>query len=678
MIAAPFTVAAPSGARIRDRLKNLTLEDATVLMRVGEHLGRHQRADLAERVTIGKVKAKDTQRARRKKALTAVSSSRWAGAMTRACEDQYRLSTRVLCDERAYLRRAVRAIDKRLAAPCGKRSKGGVRGYPTPAERFEKQRRLQVLKARLAAVESRVESGSPAITVGGRRLLKTRHNLADSQLTVEQWRQRWDAARLFLTADGESGAPHGNYTITVTPETGSVTMVLPEPLRHLANAPRGRYRLTCAVAFSHRREEWLDQVTANRAVRYDIVHDPVRGRWYLDASWSAEIAVLPTPEEVRAFGERLLGVDLNADHLAAYVLDPHGNPIGEPITVPIAVSGSASQSDGRLRAAISRLLAIAREYHCAGIAIENLGFDDARATGRETMGRGGRGKRFRRTVAAIPTAKFRERLRSMAFHAGLVVIAVDPAYTSVWGARYWKAPIQQQNQQVTVTRHHGASVAIGRRALGHRARRRPGVTAHDQRIVTRRAAGQAVLIPRARGTASPPRTASTPNTGGKTRPRQGGQLALFPDLEDRSWGHRISPVHAIRPTAANIARNGDNECMDDIDPVEQALHAARALVLADLAARKVAAAEVVSMVEDSVTHRRWWVEQWPEGLTYVAGLVAQDVQDALLERYGRWPLCPVCSSGDPHALDVEPELGPDPHWVCGKQGVVVAPVGALK
>ncbi|WP_030682164.1 hypothetical protein [Streptomyces sp. NRRL B-1347] len=117
--------------------------------------------------------------------------------------------------------------------------------------------------------------------------------------------------------------------------------------------------------------------------------------------------------------------------------------------------------------------------------------------------------------------------------------------------------------------------------------------------------------------------------------------------------------------------------MDTIDPLEQALHAARALVLADLAAREVAQADVVSFVEESVAHRRWWVEQWPEGAAYVAGLVAQDVQDRILERYGRWPLCPVCGSGEPHALDVEPELGPDPHWVCGKAGVVVAPVGGL-
>lgn len=116
---------------------------------------------------------------------------------------------------------------------------------------------------------------------------------------------------------------------------------------------------------------------------------------------------------------------------------------------------------------------------------------------------------------------------------------------------------------------------------------------------------------------------------------------------------------------------------EGVSSLEQALHAARARVLADLVAGGVAEADVVSMVEESVTQRRWWVEQWPDGVAYVAGLVAQDVQDTLLEKYGRWPLCPVCRSGEPHALDVEPELGEDPHWVCGQAGVRVAAVGAL-
>ncbi|MGK4582471.1 hypothetical protein [Kitasatospora sp. HPMI-4] len=112
--------------------------------------------------------------------------------------------------------------------------------------------------------------------------------------------------------------------------------------------------------------------------------------------------------------------------------------------------------------------------------------------------------------------------------------------------------------------------------------------------------------------------------------------------------------------------------------IETALHTARALVLADLTARDVAEAAVVSLVEKAVVHRRWWLEQWPAGVEFVLGLLAQDIQDALLEEYGRWPLCTVCAAeGDPHALSVEPELGPEPHWVCGKNGTVVAPVGQL-
>jgi hypothetical protein len=167
------------------------------------------------------------------------------------------------------------------------------------------------------------------------------------------------------------------------------------------------------------------------------------------------------------------------------------------------------------------------------------------------MGRGKRGKNFRRTVAGMPTARFRERLRGMAHHTGLTVIAVDPAYTSRWGARYWTKPLQEQSRKTTVTRHHAAGVAIGRRALGHRMRRRPGVTAHHRRMAARRATGQAPSPPRACGTASPPRTAGTPTQGGKTRLRRGDQLALLPDPQDRSEGHRT-----IRPDHGELTNTG--------------------------------------------------------------------------------------------------------------------------
>ncbi|MPZ63437.1 MAG: hypothetical protein GEU93_19565 [Propionibacteriales bacterium] len=104
---------------------------------------------------------------------------------------------------------------------------------------------------------------------------------------------------------------------------------------------------------------------------------------------------------------------------------------------------------------------------------------------------------------------------------------------------------------------------------------------------------------------------------------------------------------------------------------------ARARVLADLQACELADAETVSALEESVIQRRWWVDQWPEGVEYVGGLIAQDVQDAILDRIGRWPLCLRCEDADGHGLYIRPELGPNPHWVCEKSGQVVAPLGRL-
>ena len=78
---------------------------------------------------------------------------------------------------------------------------------------------------------------------------------------------------LVLAADGESGKRYGNETIRITPD-GEVTIKLPAPLAHLANAPHGRYVLACRVAFAHRGGEWADRVEANRAVAYRIHSTP--------------------------------------------------------------------------------------------------------------------------------------------------------------------------------------------------------------------------------------------------------------------------------------------------------------------------------------------------------------------------------------------------------------------
>jgi IS605 OrfB family transposase len=245
---------------------------------------------------------------------------------------------------------------------------------------------------------------------------------------------------------------------------------MPASLAHMANAPHGRYVLSGRVRFAHRGGQWRDRVAANRAVAYRIYEDTARGRWYLTASWTTPpVQVMPL---ATACAGGVVGVDMNADHLAAWRLDEHGNPVGAPRTFAYDLSGSASHRDAQVRHALIRLLHWA-DRHGLAIAVEDLDF-----TGETTREKHGRCKRFRKLISGMPVARLRARLVSMAAELGIPVVAVDPAYTSRWGAQHWHKPLTTKHRKPT--RHHAAAVAIGRRALGHPVRRRTAPPPHDR------------------------------------------------------------------------------------------------------------------------------------------------------------------------------------------------------
>ncbi len=517
-IAGPFVAAAPAGARVRARLR-VSPQDEAVLWAAGTHLGSLAGRDLAARCAEGRLDAKGRarSRARRKKALTPQSSSRWAGAITRTSEDQVRLAGQNLRAERNTLQARIRRIKARLPTPADGKA-GRVRGYATAAERHAKAIRLQALQARLAKVDRRLDAGTVSVVRGGKALLRKRNNLAAAGITQDQWRQEWESARLFLTADGEKDKAWGNETIRWNPGEGWLEIKLPIPLAHLANRPHGRYRLSAPVGFSYRGDEVAAQAPSG-AVRYDISHDPARGRWYIDASWTAAPAPPAPLDQLRQ--HPVLAVDLNHGHLAAWAITPDGNPAGPPVTIPIDLAGLPSATrDGRLRAAISSLTRLARQLGCRAVVIEDLDFADPREQGRERAGsrpsRGRRGRGFRRLVSGIPAGKFRDRLAQMTSNAGLAVIVVDPAYTSRWGREHWLVPLQDHSHPVPASGHHAAAVVIGRRALGHRARRRAGVTGGGQRTSLRRATPGAPVAGQTTRNGRPPKAQRQPPRWRKT------------------------------------------------------------------------------------------------------------------------------------------------------------------
>ncbi|MEU4985602.1 IS200/IS605 family accessory protein TnpB-related protein [Streptomyces sp. NPDC021969] len=461
-LATPFVALGPSGVAVRTRLGQLTTTDVEVLRQVGAHLGKLASRDLRARCRDG-LDHDAGAWAVRKRELTPESSARWAGAITKATHDQWALARRGAHAHVQSLEAGVRTLEHRLSLPLGQKgTKHALGGYRSRREWHAKARRLHVLEDRLARARADWEAGRVHVVRGGKRLAHARHHLTDAGLTEAEWRERWEAERWFVQADGESGKRFGNETIRVTPD-GEVSLRLPAPLAHLANAAHGRYVLTGQVVFAHRGQEWADRVAAHRAVAYRIHHDTMRARWYVTASWQKPVT--RTVPLATALAEGVIGVDMNADHLAAWHLDLHGNPVGNPRRFSYGLTGPATHRDAQVRHALTRLLHWATTSGVKAIAVEDLDF-----TADKTREKHGRRKRFRQLISSMPTARLRARLTSMADATGITIIAVDPAYTSRWGAQHWQNPLTSTTRKTT--RHDAASIAIGRRAQGYPIRRR--------------------------------------------------------------------------------------------------------------------------------------------------------------------------------------------------------------
>jgi hypothetical protein len=158
-LAALFVAVGPSGVAVCDRLKHLTAEDEHVLRLVGDHLGALASRDLKARCAVGLDHDAEGW-AVRKRAVTGVSSSRWAGSITKATHDQWALARRSQLAHIQTLEAGVRMIAHRLSLPVGEKDgKHAPGGYASRREWHAKARRLHVLTDRLQALRAALPSG---------------------------------------------------------------------------------------------------------------------------------------------------------------------------------------------------------------------------------------------------------------------------------------------------------------------------------------------------------------------------------------------------------------------------------------------------------------------------------------------------------------------------------------
>ena len=297
-------------------------------------------------------------------------------------------------------------------------------------------RRRDKLQARVINIEKRLEENQVRVCFGGRKLARAgNHPEASGYKDHTEWRARWDRKRSgVIYVKGDSEASHGNCCakIILDPDgQDKLRLRIHDLSLKLGDGSEVALRDLSDGA------EWVELLVEGFVYgrgEIEAVLQPYesaseeKARWYIVASTSPlQQAILTKPSrELRRRFARILGIDLNPDHVAWCVIDKEGNPLAWG-KVSLDLTGSVNQKADSIGRAIAEVVRIAKRYD-AVIVHEQLDFSRSRAQLRYECS-----KRLADLLSSFAYNKFFSTLASRCRREGLERVSVNPAWTSVLG-----------------------------------------------------------------------------------------------------------------------------------------------------------------------------------------------------------------------------------------------------
>ena len=309
----------------------------------------------------------------------------------------------------------------------------------------QKKRRLATLLARLARQEQDQQTGKVRLCFGSKRLFRAQFALsANGYADHAAWQVDWQAARadefFVIGSKDETGGCQGCVATLQDDGRWVLRLRLPDAL-----ATQGKYCTLAPIRFTYGHEALLAARQAGIALSYRFRRD--------EKGWRVFVSVAEIPAKQishRALGA--VGVDINADHLAVSQTDRFGN-LASTQRLPLSCYGkSAAQAKALIGDAAAAVIAAAKAAR-RPVVIEKLSFGKKRAALEAVA------PAQARMLSSFAYTKVIDALKAAAFRAGIEVIEINPAYTSVIGAVNFA-----QSHGISV--HQGAALAIARRGLG--------------------------------------------------------------------------------------------------------------------------------------------------------------------------------------------------------------------
>jgi len=321
----------------------------------------------------------------------------------------------------------------------------------------EKKRRIDKLRHRLDRLEKDHANETVRLCFGGKRLFRAQFHLEENEYkSRDEWREAWRRARasqfFVLGSKDETAGCQGCVAHYLGNDRFAFRLRLPDAL---IAANNGEKYLRFEAPLPYGSDHVVAALTLKQAISYRFLRD--------EKGWRLFLSTEVPPVEVQS-DKRLgvIGIDINAGHLAVTETDRYGNPL-RSLKIPLVTYGcDRDQAAARIGEAVKRVMAFAREKG-KPLAVERLDFSRKKARLE------GEGVRYSRMLSALSYARILATLKARAYDAGLEVLEVDPAYTSVIGRHKYA-------RRYGLSNHQAAALCIARRAmnLSERPNRRMG------------------------------------------------------------------------------------------------------------------------------------------------------------------------------------------------------------
>lgn len=333
------------------------------------------------------------------------------------------------------------------------RAKKVLKKIANPEKRHNKKRRIETLQSRLAVMKADHSAGKVRLCFGSKKLFNAQFHLQDNGYADHaEWLSDWQDTRnsQFFVLGSKDETIGCQGCVATVAENGSITLRLRLPDAHSGN---GKYLTFNGIRFEHGHEAIVAAIGRNlssnkdkwQAISYRFLRD--------DKGWRVFVTAA-VPEVNRISDSRLgvIGIDINADHIAVTETDRFGNPVEFFTVLCVTYGHTSDQRSAIIGDAVRQVMAFVVDRK-KPVVMEKLDFQKKKSTLERQSAK------YARMLSALAYTQIQTTIRARAFDGGIEVFEVNPAYTSVIGQYKFK-------DRYGLSAHNAAALVIGRRSLG--------------------------------------------------------------------------------------------------------------------------------------------------------------------------------------------------------------------